>query len=206
MKYVPVGLKSSVRYGLGGLKYSPMDLIAMMSEQTGTLIIAGILTRADLGVYGLCQQFVGAADTPGWSVVQSQYPELVRTRLGIAAALRSRVIKLSLVVALLVLASAAVLGQYVYKIPGFLLMMAILTLSIPSRYLNNFYYQTLRAAGCIRIGTNLSIAKLLFGLAAFWTLGSTMGLWGCIVASLILSAGSAALYRYRALPILESGK
>ena len=69
MKYGPVKLTSILRYGLRGLKYSPMDLFALLSEQTGPLIMASIVTRAELGVYGLCLQFLTTSDVPGWSVV-----------------------------------------------------------------------------------------------------------------------------------------
>lgn len=203
MKYERVSFSSALRYGLSGLKYSPMDLMAMLSEQAASLIAAGILSRPDFGQYGLCQQLLGAADTPGWSMVQSQYPELVRTRLAISATLRGRLIRLSFAVAVLVVGGGAVLGPYVYKLPGFLAMMASLTLSIPSRYLNNFYDQVLRAAGHIRAGTELAAAKLVAGLVIFWTFISAFGLWGCILASVLLSIAFATLYRQRALPILN---
>jgi O-antigen/teichoic acid export membrane protein len=203
MKYARVSFSSAVRYGLSGLKYSPMDMIAMLFEQAACLIAAGILPRMELGQYGLCQQLLGAADTPGWAIVQSHYPELVRTPLTISRSLRGRVFLLSFIMAALLSGGGAVLGRYVYKIPGFFAMTALLTLSIPWRYLSNFYDQALRAAGYIRAGTQLAATKLVGGLLIFWMLVSAFGLWGCILASVLISIALATLYRQRALPILN---
>ncbi len=114
--------------------------------------------------------------------------------------------KLSFLVAFLAFAAATALGQYVYKVPWFWLMMALLTLSVPLRYLNNFYDQVLRAAGYVRIGTCLAAAKFLLGLAMSWILVSALGLWGAIIGLALLSATATALYAYKALPITSIGK
>ena len=119
MKYGRVSVSSAVRYGVSGLKYSPMDVLAMVSEQAAGLIAAGSLPRTDLGQYGLCQQLLGAADTPGWAMVQSRYPELVRTPLALSRHLRQSLFRISFLVAALLLGVGAVLGRYVYNVPGF---------------------------------------------------------------------------------------
>jgi O-antigen/teichoic acid export membrane protein len=206
MKYEAVNLKKILRCGVSGLKYSPMDFISMLSEQTGPLIMASLLTRSELGVYGLCLQCLTSSDVPGWSVVQSYYPEMVRTRLANASAARSSLVKLSLLIAFLVVAGAAVLGRYIYMVPGFSLMMAVLAISVPSRYLNNFYDQTLRAAGYIRIGTCLAVIKFILSLAIFWMFASTLGLWGAIIGLALLSLVSSALYARKALPVMSIDK
>ena len=159
MRYARVPARSAYRYGLEGFKYSPMDLIALMSEQTGALFLAYLLPRSELGIYGLCQQLVMAADTPGWSLVQSYYPELVRTRLEIGGMVRTRLLKLSVLMGVAVTIAAAVLGTYVYRLPLFWIMVGVVAVSLPARYLNNFYDQILRAAGHVRAGTVLAAVK-----------------------------------------------
>jgi len=201
--YAPVNLRSILRSVWNGLKYAPMDFIALLSEQTGPLLMTALLSRAELGAYGLCQQCLTAADTPGWSFVQAHYPELVKSRLGVARVVRSRLLKLSVPIALLVLASSALLGRYVYKVQGFTLMMAALALCLPLRYLNNFYDQILRAAGHIRAGTWLAAAKLLLGLMIFAALISTFRMWGAIVALAVLSSAAAAIYARAASPVMK---
>ena len=206
MRYRPIKFRSILRCGLAGVKYSPMDLVNMLSEQTGPLIMASLVTRAELGVYGLCLQCLTSSDIPGWSVVQSYYPELVRTHLATASMVRSRLMKLSFVIAFLVVATASVLGRYVYRVPEFALMMTLLAMSVPSRYLNNFYDQTLRAAGYIRTGTFLAVIKLFLSLAIVWIFAWALGLWGAIIGLALLSLVSSALYARKALPIMSIDK
>lgn len=205
MKYRRVRFKNILLCGISGFKYSPMDFIGMLSEQTGPLVLAGIVTRAQLGLYGLCLKCLSSSDAPGWSVVQAYYPELVKTRAAAPAA-RSRLIKLSLLVGLIVIPAAFLLGRYVYRVPEFALMMTALAFSVPSRYLENFYDQTLRAAGHIRIGTRLAIIRLLLSILFIWLLAWIFGLWGAIFGLIMVAVTSSALYGHKALPILDPTK
>lgn len=202
MRYARVPVLAIFRYGLEGFKYSPMDLLALLSEQTGPLLLANLLSRSELAIYGLCQQLLMAADAPGWSLVQSYYPELVRTRLGIGGIVKARVLRLSLLMTPAVTIAAVVLGSYVYRIPLFWIMTGALAASLPSRYLNNFYDQTLRAVGRIRTGTSLAAVKLGLGLLLFGTLVWLGGLWGSIAALGLLSVISGILYGRKAAPLL----
>lgn len=198
MKYQRMRASAIWHYCMNGLRYTSMDFLAMLSDQTSPLIIASMVSRADLGVFGLCAQFMNVSEMPGWSVLQSYYPQLVEARRESMAKLRSRMLRLSFLMAFVVLAAAAVLGRHVYKVPGFWKMMAVLTASLPLRYLTNYYNQALRAAGKVRIGTLLAAARLLLGIFLLWILVSAFGLWGSILAVALLAAASAVIYASQA--------
>lgn len=200
--YARVGLDKVLKCGLAGLRYSPMDLIAMISEQSGPLVMAAFLSRAEVGVFGLCLQCLTTADVPGWSLVQAHYPSLVDASRDTAIRVRSRVLRLSAVIAVLMAGGAIVLGEFVYRVPSFWSMMALLAVSVPSRYLNNFYDQFLRAMGRVGTGTSLAGVKLVLALLLFAGLGSALGLWGCIVALAALAFLSALLYAWKTVPLI----
>ena len=196
--YARVSPSDAWRYGLQGLKYTPIDLVAMLSEQIGPLIMAYSLTRAELGLFGLCQQLLSAADTPGWSVSQAHYPALAKSEQGIVQSLRRSLVMLSVVMAVLLCVGSFVLGEYVYKAPLFFPMMALLAVSMPWRYLNNFYDQVLRAAGWVRMALGLAILKLLLAGLFLVPLVLFFGVWGAVTGLVFLSVISSLLYGRKA--------
>jgi O-antigen/teichoic acid export membrane protein len=202
LDYARVAPRAAFRYCWKGLKYSPMDLIAMLSEQIGPLIMAHSLTRAELGLFGLCQQLLAAADTPGWSVIQAHYPSLARSGRGIPQALRRTLLTLSLLMAALLSVGSFIIARYVYALPRLWPIMALLSLSLPWRYLNSFYDQVLRAAGRVRAGTHLAILKLLLSAMVFAPLVFFFGLWGAAGGLVLLSAISSVLYARKTVAVV----
>ncbi len=203
LRYARVSLRVTGQQLFEGLRYSPMDIIALLSEQAGPILLANLLPRADFGLYGLCQQLVTAADTPGWSLVQSHYPELARKPLDDRGALESRVIALSVLATAALAVGGALLGAYVYRLPSFWLMTSLVALCMPARYLNNFYDQVLRAGGHVRAATVLAAIKCGCGLVMFTALVWLAGVWGAVAALVVLSIVAERLYAARARPLLR---
>ena len=202
LNYSRVTATAALRFVWKGLKYSLMDMIAMLSEQTATLILANFLTRAEVGLFGLCQQLLAASDTPGWSVIQSHYPELVKNELGLAKSLRRNLVMLSILMAILLGFGSYILGIYVYKIPSLDIMMLVLALSVPWRYLNNFYDQVLRASGRVRACTRLAMLKFVLSIMISLLSVAYCGVWGAVFGLAFLSILSSLLYGIKATSLV----
>jgi hypothetical protein len=201
LNYAPVNGKTVIQQARKGVQYLLMDLLAILSDQIATLICMQLLSRAELGVFGLCRQVLNAANTPGWSLMQANYPKLVETKLGNVNTLNRQILYLAALVSAGMMAGSAVLGYAVYKIPEFWLMCSVLALSLPARYLNNFYDQIIRSVGKVRSCNYLALSKLLFSLVMFPVFVSIWNLWGAILGLSTLGIVSAWLYRQIALPL-----
>jgi O-antigen/teichoic acid export membrane protein len=175
-------------------RYVIPDLLALMSEQSAPLLLTWFVSRADLGVFRLCQQFLTAADTPGWSFVQSKYPAMVTARPAFMEELRLQVGRLGWLAAAACFSGATMLAILVYRLPQLTPMMAVLSVTLFWRYQNNFFEQAFRASGKVRIATTLAIAKLAVSFIAFLALIYTLALWGAILALASLSIGSGMVY------------
>ena len=54
LNYSRVSLANIFRCGIRGCGFLPSDMLAMFSEQSGLLILSQLLSRGDLGMFGLC--------------------------------------------------------------------------------------------------------------------------------------------------------
>ena len=179
-----------------GVGYSVPDVLALFSEQTAPLLLTGMATRADLGLFRLCQQMLTAADTPGWTFVQSKYPELVRDHVGAGETVYLQVQRLGALAAVLCLAGAFVLGTYVYRIPTVGWMMLALAPSLFWRYKNNYFEQRFRATGQLSVTTMLSALKLCAAVPIFFLAVRLSGAWGAVSALAALSVAAGMTYEY----------
>lgn len=184
--------------------FLPMDTLMLLAEQLALVVLSLMLSRDELGLYGLCRQMLNAADTPSWSFVQAHYPDLVRTRLASAHALGRSLIRLTLVVALAALVGAGVLAEFVYREPVLLGMMAVILAALPARGFAHFADRVLRAAGRIRLATQLAAGQLMLALVVFPTAALVHGIWGAVVALAVLSAVWAAVYDRLARPLVSA--
>jgi O-antigen/teichoic acid export membrane protein len=181
-----------------GTTYAPIDVVALLSEQLPILVLSGLLARGDLGIVGIARQIVTAADTPGWSFMQSHYPRIVESRLQAVPDVARGNARLALATAVAALAASAVLAVLVYHEPILAGAMAILLAALPARYMNHLCDQMMRAGGWIRDSLELALLKLVLSIALTAALAAPFGLWGAILAAALLSAVSGYLYRRRA--------
>jgi O-antigen/teichoic acid export membrane protein len=185
-----------------GVGYAMPDFFALLSEQSAPLLLAGMVTRGELGQFRLCQQMLTAADTPGWTFVQSKYPDLVRGSLEMRESIYSQTCNLGWAAAAICLFTSAFLAYYVYRIPILAGMMAILSATLVWRYKNNYFEQRFRAMGQLRMATILGLLKLGVSFILFFFLIRAYGGWGAILALAALSVigGIAYQYAFRQLP------
>jgi O-antigen/teichoic acid export membrane protein len=195
LNYARIRISKIWDCGVKGFLYFPPDLLAMLSEQAGSIVLSFLLSRGDLGIFGLCRQVLTAGEFPAWSYAQSIYPHLVRTRLGSVRESQSQNFRLSLLASILVLTGSFVLGFFIYHLPMFSYMMIPLALVIPFRYDNCFHDQVIKSVGEIRLNLLLNAQKLLVAFPLFVIMGRTMGVWGAVIALAGLSMFSDLIYR-----------
>lgn len=195
LKYSRISIAKIIKCGYRGVQYIPTDLLALASEQSGPLILSQLVTRSELGIFGLCLQVLNAGSQPVYTFLQSKYPELVTSRLSTADEIGRQVVKISFAASLLVLAGSFVLGFWVYDLRVFFYMMLLLTCAVPFRYNICFYDQVIKSVGKIKLNTLLSGVKLFLAIPIYFFLGRTLGAWGAIAGLVIISVFSDFLYR-----------
>ena len=191
-----IAFREIIRIGKASLPYMVPDALAMLSEQVIPLTLAAVVTRADLGVFRLCQQLLTAADTPGWSFVQAHYPDLVGTPLTKRSPIIRQVTMLGAAAAALCLGGSVVLAYFVFKVHAVAALMVALAVSLVWRYRNNLFDQALRASGWVTSTIALGAAKLVVGAAIAWPLVHQFKVWGAVAALTILSVASGVAYAW----------
>jgi hypothetical protein len=144
-----------------GVGFMRLDLLAMASEFAVVPLLAICLTRAEMGIFGIARQFVTVADTPGWAFVQSRYPDLVRGLRNIGPRVARQNEHLAWLAGAACFLVAAALAAVVYDLPSLPVILLVLLVPLPARYMNNFCEQALRASGNVAVCTALATAKLV---------------------------------------------
>lgn len=175
--------------------YMLPDALAMLSEQVIPLTLASTVTRAQLGMFRLCQQLLTAADTPGWSFVQAHYPALVAGRLDASSQLPRQITRLGAAASILCLGGSVFLAYFVFRVPAVAPMMVVLACTLVWRYRNNLYDQALRASGWVGNTIALGAGKLLFCLVLAIPLVRTFQVWGGVASLALMSICSGMAYK-----------
>jgi O-antigen/teichoic acid export membrane protein len=185
-----------------GIGYAMPDVLALLSEQSAPLLLSGMVSRSELGQFRLCQQMLTAADTPGWTFVQSKYPDLVRGTSALRERIYAQTRDLGWAAVAICFLVSAFLAYYVYRIPTLLGMMSILSATLVWRYKNNYFEQRFRAMGQLGTTTILALMKLAASFVLFFFFIRAYGGWGAVVALGLLSviAGITYEYAFRRLP------
>lgn len=135
------------------------DSLGLMAEQLPIAILAPLTTREEIGIYGLCRQFLSAAETPLWSRLVVLYPRLCarpRECVAVAHAMAWR----GLGVMLALMALAAALAEWVYDSAQMRWLGPLLMLTIPLRYLAGTAEIGLRAVGAVSATNSLGLVRL----------------------------------------------
>lgn len=180
-----------------GSMFAPLDILGILSEQLPILIISTLMSRAELGLFGIIRQLITAADAPGWSYVQAKYPTLVTDFTATSVIVGPQNTYLSLGAASATFALTVVLALFVYRQPMLIAAILPLLIALPLRYINNFYDQAMRAVGMIRESYRLVLLKLALSLLLFWSLTAAFGFGGAISAFFLLSILAGLTYRHR---------
>lgn len=179
-----------------GVRYLAPDLLALLSEQSAPLLLARVVSRSDLGIFRLCQQLLMAADSPGWTFVQSKYPQMVESGPAFVDEVHRQVRRIGLTASVLCVIISSVLALSLFHTPTVAALMAILSACLVWRYENYLFGQALRAVGRVRVLTALGLAKLVAALICFYAATLSGGVWGAVIALTLLSIMSGITYQW----------
>jgi O-antigen/teichoic acid export membrane protein len=182
LRFAPLSFARIVCIARRSVQYAIPDALAMLSEQIAPLLLGIMISRAELGMFRLCQQFLTGADTPGWAFVQSKYPDLVGASSVQMNTIRLQVQRLSMIASVGCCIGSCAIASFAYHLPTLDYMMVFLSGSILWRYQNHFFDQAIRAAGRVRISNVLAVGKLVLAFMLFVPLVACFGVWGAVVA------------------------
>jgi O-antigen/teichoic acid export membrane protein len=205
-----VGSGLVLRAVRSGSAYLTADAINLSTDQAIVFILATLLSRADLGLVGLCRQFLTACDTPGWSMMQSRYPALVRNLEAEFRVLLRSMMKTGVLMAVAASLAAVPLAYYVFNAPSFAYLGPLLMSSVPLRYFVMMMEIKLRAAGATGAANMLSLIRGAIGLTIVPLAGLAAGALGAIcgmIVSVALGAvvGWRMIRRLRVAPMMAEG-
>ena len=166
-----------------GARYLVPDTLGLLAEQLSIAVLAPLTTRSEIGVYGLCRQFLTAAETPLWSRLVVLYPRLCEQPRDSLQIVRSMARRGIAVMGLLILLTA-VLAKWLYESPGMLQFAPLLMLAIPFRYVAGTAEISLRALGAVPAVNRLALIR--FALLCLIPTGIYFGrLWGVVLAVIV---------------------
>jgi O-antigen/teichoic acid export membrane protein len=172
------------------------DSLGLMAEQLPTAILAPLTSRGEIAIYGLCRQFLSAAETPLWSRLVVLYPRLcTRPRECVAVAHAMAWRGLGVMLALILVVAA--LAQWVYESSQMQWLGPLLMLAIPLRYLLGTAEIGLRAVGAVHATNYLGLIRL--ALVMLIPLGLHFARIPGVVVAVIVQAFIAAWLAERAL-------
>ena len=178
-----------------GAHFLTADILNLGADQFTVLLASFLMSRTDLGVFGLCRQMLTVSDTPGWSQVQAKYPLIVADPAGSVAELCRTMPRLGAFCGAAVAALTVPLGLMVYRSSQFMILAPLLLASVPLRYLLTVYDVALRAMGAIMATNRVSLIRAALALIMIpggaWVGGAT----GAVVATIVHTATSVWLTR-----------
>jgi hypothetical protein len=188
-----VPLKEVYATTLQGTHYLALDSLAVIADQVGSVVLSVTVSRADLGLFRLCQQLANAAETPGWSYMQAKYPQLVSRRANEVSVWRS-MSNIGAAVAVMCSIGAFFMAFVAFKMPVVGLMMVPLSVAVYGRYRCHFGDQQLRARGRLRPCFMLAFIRLTLSVVFIRYLARTFGAWGAVWSATATSLIMAFLY------------
>lgn|GEM_PF-4450745 len=167
-----------------GLQFLTADTVGLIADQAAVMIASALMTRADLGIFGLCRQMLTVSDTPLWSRLTAWYPRVVADQVGATTQLRREMLKMGVLCGLGLAALAMPLGLWIYHLPAFLLAAPLMVACVPFRYVVATCEMSLRAFGSIGLVNKVTLLRCL--LVVLLPGGIYLsGLYGAIAASLV---------------------
>lgn len=177
--------RSFLKEAREGCRFLVGDSINLGVDQATVLIASYLMSRGDLGLFGLCRQMLTVAETPGWSQMQAKYPAVVADPDGALPELRRLMIRLGAGCAAAVALIAVPLGFLVFHLPRFALLAPLLLASTPVRYLLSTYDLHLRAISALGRVNRVSAIRAVLALALIPAGALYAGALGAILATIL---------------------
>ncbi len=167
-----------------GSRFLTADALNSGTDQITVLISSWLMSRGDLGLFGLCRQMLTVSDTPGWSKMQAMYPAVVDAPERVMPTLRRVMLLMGTVCGSAVAAMIVPLSIWVFHQPRLMVLVPLLMASVPLRYLLASYDLHLRATGAVRRSNLVSLIRSVSGVvmitAAAWAGGALGAVLGTI--------------------------
>ncbi|WP_431858574.1 lipopolysaccharide biosynthesis protein [Azospirillum sp.] len=154
-----IDLRAFFRHARESAHFMPFELIHLGADQLFTVALSYLLTREQLGIFGLWRQVFNAGMLAPSSMLQTAYPEIVRDPQGSLPTLRRKLNTVSLPTTIGIALLSWPLGLLVYNAPYFPVFTLLLMACLPLGCLVVLYDSGLRALGEIRLMNQLGLAR-----------------------------------------------
>jgi O-antigen/teichoic acid export membrane protein len=197
----PIKLRLFATHVREGARFLTGDIINLGTDQLTVLLASYLMSRTDLGLFGLCRQMLTVSDTPGWSQMQAKYFKVVADPEETMPELRRLMLRLGLFCGATAAMLSIPLGLFVFHLPAFMFLAPLLLMSVPLRYLLSTYDLYLRAIGAVGRINGISLIRAALALLVIpggaWLAGALGAVLGTIAHTAIaawltsrVSAGS----------------
>jgi O-antigen/teichoic acid export membrane protein len=178
-----------------GMRFLTADVINLGADQASVMIASYLMTRPELGIFGLCRQMLTLSDTPGWSRLVTWYPKVYADPHNTLPVFTRQMVSLGIFCGACVAALSVPLGYWIYHLPHFAVLAPLMLCSVPFRYLVGIYDMGLRAIGAVKATNEVTLIRcvlviVLYGLGIYLA-----GIYGAIAATIALGMISAWLTR-----------
>lgn len=190
-----VSIKALIAWFRSGMRFLTADVINLGADQASVMIASYLMTRSELGIFGLCRQMLTLSDTPGWSRLVAWYPKVYADPRGTIPTFTRQMFTMGIVCGLAVAILCVPLGYWIYHLPPFAFFAPLLLCSVPFRYLVGIYDMSLRAIGAVKATNEITLLRCML-VVVFYSAGILLsGIYGAIAATIVLAMISAWVTR-----------
>ncbi len=185
-RFGPASFATIVAHLRCGVDYLSVDTLNLGSYQASVMLTSVLLSREELGIFGLCRQIITVSDTPASSSTSVWYPRLCQHPQQSFPGFKRHMLQLGAYCALGLAVLSVPLGLWIYHSPVFALLAPLMVASVPFRYLVVAREALIRAIGQIRAMRELTIFRC--ALCVLLPLGVLAGgVLGAIITSVLQS-------------------
>lgn len=181
----PVNLRLFMVHIRDGVRFLTAEGINLVTDQLTVLVTAYLMSRADLGLFGLCRQMLTVSDTPGWSQMQAKYFTIVADPERTMPGLRRLMLRLGVFCGAAVAALTVPLGIFIFHLPAFMLLAPLLLTTVPLRYFQSTYDLHLRAIGAVSCINRIALIRAALALMIIPVGAWFGGALGTVLASIV---------------------
>ncbi len=194
--FLPMGrlrLRQAWVHAQEGTRFLTADTLLMASDQATIMIASYLMSRPELGLFGLVRQMLTVSDTPAWSQMQANYPAMVADPAAVFPPFKRRMLRLGVVCAAAVAVLTVPLGLLIYHLPRFAMLAPLLMTIVPFRYLMGSYDMRLRAMGLVARTNRVSLWRGLLALATVPVSAWLGGALGGVLATIAFNGAATWL-------------
>jgi len=164
LPHAKIGVVEFVDQLKSGVKYISSDSVNLLSDQMPILISSFLISRQELGLFGICKQIATLSQTPMWSFMSFKYPSIVHNPELSLEKMPAEMLKFGAIIGFIVSIISIPIGFLIYKSDEFIILSFLLMFLNPYRYLLYFYDVYLKAIGAIYHCNLAAVIRLCAGL------------------------------------------